>query len=63
MIETTGLANPGPLIQSVYMDTECYKRIRLDSVLAVVGKWMWDDSSEIFYCSVIQIEMRYYNWL
>ena len=40
MIETTGLANPGPLIQSVYMDTECYKRIRLDSVLAVVGKWV-----------------------
>ena len=37
VIETTGLANPGPLIQSVYMDTECYKRIRLDSVLTVVG--------------------------
>jgi len=55
VIETTGLANPGPLIQSVYMDTECYKRIRLDSVLAVVGKWVWDDSSEIFYCYVIQI--------
>lgn len=36
VIETTGLADPAPLIQSFYMDSECQQRMRLDSVLAVV---------------------------
>jgi G3E family GTPase/putative Mn2+ efflux pump MntP len=36
MIETTGLADPAPLIQSLYMDKECSKYLRLDSVLTVV---------------------------
>jgi len=36
IIETTGLADPAPLIQSFYMDNECQKRLRLDGVIAVV---------------------------
>lgn len=36
VIETTGVADPAPLIQSLYMDEQCRKRMRLDAVLAVV---------------------------
>lgn len=36
VIETTGMADPAPLIQSLYMDPDCQARIRLDSVLTVV---------------------------
>lgn len=36
VIETTGLADPAPLIQSFYMDKECQAKLRLDSVLTVV---------------------------
>eukprot|EP01035_Chromulina_nebulosa_P024133 gene24133-31360_t len=36
VIETTGLADPAPLIQSLYMDSNCSSRLRLDGVLAVV---------------------------
>lgn len=36
VIETTGLADPAPVIQSLYMDMECAKCMRLDGVLTVV---------------------------
>lgn len=36
VIETTGLADPAPLIQSLFMDTECKSRLRMDSVITVV---------------------------
>lgn len=36
VIETTGLADPAPLIQSFYMDKECQSKLRLDGVLTVV---------------------------
>lgn len=36
VIETTGMADPAPLIQSLYMDADCQARLRLDSVLTVV---------------------------
>ena len=36
LIETTGLADPGPLIQTLYMDSKCSTYLRLDSVLTVV---------------------------
>jgi Ni2+-binding GTPase involved in maturation of urease and hydrogenase len=36
IIETTGLADPAPVIQSLYMDKECNLRMRLDSVITVV---------------------------
>ena len=36
VIETTGLADPAPLVQSLYMDVKCQERMRLDGVLAVV---------------------------
>ena len=36
VIETTGLADPAPLIQSLYMDEQCKRHLRLDSVLTVV---------------------------
>lgn len=35
VIETTGLADPAPLIQSLYMDPLCKKLLRLDSVVTV----------------------------
>ena len=36
VIETTGLADPAPLIQSLYMDALCTSKLRLDGVLTVV---------------------------
>ena len=36
VIETTGLADPAPLIQSLYMDEKCKKHLRMDSILTVV---------------------------
>ena len=36
MIETTGLADPAPLIQSLYMDLKCKTYLRMDSILTVV---------------------------
>jgi G3E family GTPase len=36
VIETTGVADPSPLIQSLYMDDQCRRRMRLDAVIAVV---------------------------
>jgi len=36
VIETTGMADPAPLIQSLYMDADCAAKLRLDSVLTVV---------------------------
>lgn len=36
IIETTGLADPAPVVQTLYMDAECQKRLRLDGVIAVV---------------------------
>ena len=36
VIETSGVADPSPLIQSLYMDDECRQRMRLDCVIAVV---------------------------
>lgn len=36
VIETTGLADPAPVIQSLYMDEKCKQHLRLDAVLTVV---------------------------
>lgn len=36
IIETTGLADPAPLIQTIYMDAECQKNLRLDSVITII---------------------------
>jgi G3E family GTPase len=36
VIETTGLADPAPLIQSLYIDQKCKQRLRLDGVVTVV---------------------------
>lgn len=36
VIETTGLANPEPLMQTLYMDIQCNERMRLDGVLTLV---------------------------
>ncbi len=36
IIETTGLADPAPVIQTLYMDVECQRRMRIDSVITVV---------------------------
>lgn len=35
VIETTGIANPAPLIQSLYMDLQCSAHMRLDSIVTV----------------------------
>ena len=36
LIETTGLANPGPVAASLWTDTELESAIRLDSIITVV---------------------------
>eukprot|EP00877_Chromochloris_zofingiensis_P010130 jgi/Chrzof1/5370/Cz16g00110.t1 len=36
LIETTGIANPGPIISSFYMDQQLPDRVRLDGVVTVV---------------------------
>lgn len=36
IIETTGLADPAPVIQSFYMDKDCQRHLRLDGVLTVI---------------------------
>ncbi|MDZ4769941.1 MAG: GTP-binding protein [Chloroflexota bacterium] len=50
MIETTGLADPGPVAQTFYMDAEIERFLRLDGIVTVVdAKHIWehiDDSDE-----------------
>ncbi len=50
MIETTGLADPGPVAQTFYMDAELERHLRLDGIVTVVdAKHIWehlDDSDE-----------------
>ncbi|KAF8060481.1 Gspt2 [Scenedesmus sp. PABB004] len=36
IIETTGLANPGPIVSSFYMDQQLPDRVRLDGIVTVV---------------------------
>jgi G3E family GTPase len=36
IVETTGLADPAPVAQTLYMDEECKQHLRLDSVVTVV---------------------------
>ena len=36
IIETTGIADPAPVAQTLYMDKECKRKLRLDSVLTMV---------------------------
>ncbi|MGA3006826.1 MAG: GTP-binding protein [Opitutaceae bacterium] len=50
LIETTGLADPGPVAQTLFTDDEMRARFRLDSIVTVVdAKHIWqhlDDSPE-----------------
>ncbi|RZM78674.1 CobW family GTP-binding protein [Leptolyngbya iicbica] len=49
MIETTGLADPAPVIQSFFMDEVMRSRLMLDAIVTVVdAKYIWEhwDSSE-----------------
>ncbi len=50
MVETTGLADPGPVAQTFFMDAEIEEKLQLDSVTTVVdAKHIWqhiDDSDE-----------------
>ncbi len=50
MVETTGLADPGPVAQTFFMDAEMQDKLQLDSVTTVVdAKHIWqhiDDSDE-----------------
>ncbi len=39
LIETTGLANPGPVIQSFFVDQRLAKSLRLDSIVTVVDAY------------------------
>lgn len=36
LIETTGLADPGPVIQTFFMDEDIYRQVSLDAVVTVV---------------------------
>jgi len=43
MIETTGLADPGPVAQTFYMDAEIERFLRLDGIVTVVdAKHIWE---------------------
>ncbi len=50
MVETTGLADPGPVAQTFFMDVEMKEKLQLDSVTTLVdAKHIWqhiDDSDE-----------------
>ncbi len=50
MVETTGLADPGPVAQTFFMDAEMQEKLQLDSVTTVVdAKHIWqhiNDSDE-----------------
>ncbi len=50
MIETTGLADPGPVAQTFFMDDEMQSKLKLDAVVTLVdAKHIWqhlDDSEE-----------------
>ena len=37
MVETTGLADPGPVAQTFFMDTEMQEKLQLDSVTTLGG--------------------------
>ena len=51
LIETTGLADPGPVAQTFFMDDELAERLRLDGIVTVVdAKHVWqhvDDAPEV----------------
>ncbi|HIC16519.1 TPA: GTP-binding protein, partial [Candidatus Poribacteria bacterium] len=51
LVETTGLADPGPVAQTFFMDTEMQSQLELDGIVTVVdAKHIWqhiDDSDEI----------------
>ena len=50
LIETTGLADPGPVAQTFYMDAEMQERLKLDGVVTLVdARHIWErltDSEE-----------------
>ena len=51
MVETTGMADPGPVAQTFFMDDEMQEKLELDAVVTVVdAKHVWqhiDDSDEV----------------
>jgi G3E family GTPase len=51
LIETTGLADPGPVAQTFFVDDEMQGKLRLDGIVTVVdAKHVWqhiDDSDEV----------------
>jgi len=51
MVETTGMADPGPVAQTFFMDDEMQEKLKLDAVVTVVdAKHVWqhiDDSEEV----------------
>ena len=50
LVETTGLADPGPVAQSFFMDAEMQSQLELDGIVTVVdAKHIWqhiDESNE-----------------
>lgn len=51
MVETTGMADPGPVAQTFFMDDEMQEKLRLDAVVTVVdAKHVWqhiENSDEV----------------
>ncbi len=50
LIETTGLADPGPVIQTFFVDEDIRRRVALDAVITVIdAKHVWQhwDSDEV----------------
>ena len=51
LIETTGMADPGPVAQTFYVDEELHAKLRLDGIVTVVDAYhVWqhiDSSNEV----------------
>ena len=51
LIETTGMADPGPVAQTFFMDDEMQRRVRLDGIVTLVdARHVWqhlDDTPEV----------------
>ena len=52
VIETTGIADPAPVIQTLFMDDECRKHMRLDACITVVDSKHIDQHFGILMCNI-----------
>jgi G3E family GTPase len=62
MVETTGMADPGPVAQTFFVDDEMQQKLKLDGIVTLVdAKHVWqhiDDSDEVKEQSLRSIARR-----